>query len=115
MPSAEYRVSTLAVAIVVPRLRTNDQQCSRQHPCLGSGTRYSTLGMWHYANDALLRNRLEAVEQQCALHILDRFGDLDVTRASIGAIEDRAAAPDPLPLVQDRQSFGRAVVAAVED
>jgi hypothetical protein len=53
--------------------------------------------------------------QDRLLHLADRLGDLDLARAGLGAVEDRAAAPDALAVVQDLQPLGRRLVAAVED
>src|SRR5690606_15573040 len=49
------------------------------------------------------------------LHLGDRLGDADLPRAGLGAVEDLAAAPGPVPLIQDGQPFGRAPVTRVED
>ena len=41
------------------------------------------------------------LEQDGPLDLLDRLGDLDVAGAGLGAVEDGAAAPDAVALVQD--------------
>src|SRR5579863_5796997 len=50
-----------------------------------------------------------------ALHLFDGLGDVDATRAGLGAVEDRAAAPHPRAVAEDVQSLGAATVAAIED
>src|SRR5579859_5205333 len=54
-------------------------------------------------------------EQERALDVFDGARDLDVPWARVGAVEDRAAAPDTVAGVQDGQALGGALVAAVED
>src|SRR6478609_4654310 len=53
-----------------------------------------------------------AREQQCALDLLDRLGHLDATRAGIGAVERRAAAPHTLDVVEDVETLGGCLVTA---
>ena len=49
------------------------------------------------------------------LHLADGFGDADLARAGLGAVEDGAAAPHAFAVVQDLQPLVRRVVADVED
>ena len=57
----------------------------------------------------------DAPEDQRALDLLDRLGDLDAARAGVGAVEGRAAAPHALAVVEDLEPLLGALVAAVED
>jgi hypothetical protein len=57
----------------------------------------------------------DLARDQRALHLLDGFGDFDVTRASVRAIEDGPASPYPGSLVQDLQPLCRALVPTIED
>ena len=59
--------------------------------------------------------RTSAREHQGAFDLLDGLGDLDAARAGFGAVEGGAAAPDSVDLVEDLETFGGALVAAVED
>lgn len=54
-------------------------------------------------------------EQQGALDLLNDLRDLDASRAGVGAVERRAAAPDAIPVVQDLKALPGALVAGVED
>src|SRR5512141_580718 len=57
----------------------------------------------------------EAVEQDRALHVLDRLRDLDAARARLGAVEGRPA-PEHAGLVrQDLQPLLARVIARVVD
>src|SRR5581483_8462357 len=58
---------------------------------------------------------ISAREHQRALDFLDRLGHLDAPRAGFRAVERRPAAPHPVDLVEDLQSFGGGLVSAVED
>src|SRR5512143_1408381 len=57
----------------------------------------------------------DPAEDQSALDLLDRLGDLDAARAGLGAVEGRAAAPHAFLLVEDLQALVSPVVAGVED
>src|SRR6188768_2427716 len=59
--------------------------------------------------------RSEGARDHRALDLLDRLGDLDATRARLGAVEGRAAAPHALLLVEDLQALLGALVPRVED
>src|SRR5215207_7315582 len=61
------------------------------------------------------QTELHPAEDQGALDLLDRLGDLDAARAGLGAIEGGPAAPDTFAVVEDFQPFVAALVAAVED
>src|SRR5579859_2558196 len=50
-----------------------------------------------------------------ALDLLDGVGNGDAARAGLGAVEDRAAAPDAGAVAENLQPLGAAAVAAVED
>src|SRR5699024_4069782 len=66
-------------------------------------TGWPSVGVIHLADDERL------------LHLLNRFGDLDVARAGVGAVEHRPAAPDAGWLVEDVETLGGALVPAVDD
>src|SRR4051794_29646815 len=51
-----------------------------------------------------------AVVEDRPLHFLDGLGDLDVTRAGLGAAEGGAAAPDAGALVEDVEAVGAGLV-----
>src|SRR5690349_1494934 len=53
--------------------------------------------------------------QNSALHLLNCVGDVNSTRAGLGAVEDRAATPNAGAVAQNIQTFGAATVAAIED
>ena len=52
---------------------------------------------------AMIAQRGLAAEDQGALDLLDRLGDLDAARAGLGAVEGGAAAPHALVVVEDLQ------------
>src|SRR6266702_1627617 len=55
------------------------------------------------------------VKNDGALDLFDQIGDRDTTRTGIGAVEDRAAAPNAIALAQDSKPLCSSLVAAVED
>src|SRR5690606_4590056 len=55
------------------------------------------------------------VIQERALDLLDGPGDLDTARAGIGAVEDRAAAPDAIAVIEDLEPLLSALIARVVD
>src|SRR5690606_24987091 len=64
---------------------------------------------------ALFAYPSRALGQQRALDLLDRLRHLDATRAGVGAVERRAAAPHALGVVEDVQPLLRGLVTRVED
>src|SRR5918995_3272790 len=58
---------------------------------------------------------LEPVEQDRALHVLDRLGDLDPAWAGVSAVERRPAAEHAVLLGEDLESPPPALVARVVD
>src|SRR6185312_2808134 len=57
----------------------------------------------------------EAAGEHGALDFLDGLSDVDVARAGARAVEDRAAPPDALGVVEDLEPLGGGVIARVED
>src|SRR6266446_2074751 len=57
----------------------------------------------------------EAREQDRALHLLDRLGDLDAARTRVRTVERRAAPEDPGLLREDLHPFAARLVAGIED
>src|SRR6184192_61641 len=57
----------------------------------------------------------EALEQDRALHLLDRLRDLDASRTGVRAVERRAASEDPGLLREDLHPFAARLVAGIED
>src|SRR3954451_21361846 len=57
----------------------------------------------------------DAVVEDRPLDLLDGLGDLDVTRAGLGATEGGAAPPHPRPLVEDVETVSAGLVAGIED
>jgi len=76
--------------------------------------RRSALRCEAVARTGLRRRAAGAVEDRF-LHLADGLGDLDLAGAGLGAVEDGAAAPHALAVVQPLQPLARRVVAAVED
>src|SRR3712207_7305902 len=58
---------------------------------------------------------LHLFQKQRALDVFDDIRHFDVPRTGLGAIEDRATAPDTRLRVQDAQALGGALIAAVVD
>src|SRR6184192_2663052 len=57
----------------------------------------------------------EALEQDRALHLLDRLRDLDASRTRVRTVERRAAPEDPGLLREDLHPFAARLVAGIED
>src|SRR6266566_4261092 len=55
------------------------------------------------------------VIHNCSFYLLDQVGHRDTTRASIGAVKNRAATPYAATLSQDAKAFSTSLIAAVED
>src|SRR2546428_5685230 len=58
---------------------------------------------------------LEAAEEERALDVFDGAGDLDVSGAGVGAVEDGAAAPDTVAGVEHGQPLVGTLIATIED
>src|SRR5207253_11465972 len=86
----------------------------------GGPARHDARRVWRLAPERRRRytrerRRLEAAEEQRALDVFDGAGDLDVSGAGVGAVEDGAAAPDAVARVEHAQPLVGALIAAIED
>jgi hypothetical protein len=65
--------------------------------------------------DSAPARSVQATGGQGALDLRDGFGDMNVPRTGLGAVESGTAAPHPGLLVEDLKPLGRAAIARVEN
>jgi len=64
---------------------------------------------------ATVVGHLDVLKEQRPFDLLDRGGDLDVSRAGVGAVENGPTSPDSRLGVENPQSLGRTRIATIEN